>query len=151
DIDEELASHLEEAVANGRDPDEARRALGLPLRHREASRDIRLLPWLDALRADLRFGRRQILKNGVTSAAAILSLGLAMGASIAAFRVVDAVLLRPLPIAAPDRLFELLRRGPDAHGVVIDDDSFQYPFFTRMRDLVRDRADLLAISRSRPV
>ncbi|HEU5480560.1 MAG TPA: ABC transporter permease, partial [Candidatus Tumulicola sp.] len=107
DIDEELASHLEEAIARGRDPEEARRALGVPLRHREASRDIRVLPWLDALRADVRFGGRQILKNRVTSAAAILSLGLAMGACVAAFRIVDAVLLRPLPYADPNGLVML--------------------------------------------
>ena len=35
EIDEELASHLEEAVRDGRDPAEARRAFGSPLRHRE--------------------------------------------------------------------------------------------------------------------
>jgi predicted permease len=148
DIDEELASHLEEAVARGRDPKEARRALGVPLRHREASHDIRVLPWLDALRADIRFGCRQILKNRVTSAAAILSLGLAMGACVAAFRIVDAVLLRPLPIAHPDRLFELVRLGSDPRAISTEDDGCEYPLFVLMRDAVRDRADLIAVSGS---
>ena len=58
EIDEELQSHLDEAVAQGRDPDEAHRAFGSPLRHREASRDARLITWLDALRADAIFGLR---------------------------------------------------------------------------------------------
>ena len=58
EIDEELQSHLDEAVAQGRDPDEARRALGSPLRYREASRDVRLIPWLDALCSDAIFGLR---------------------------------------------------------------------------------------------
>ena len=151
DIDEELSSHLDEALARGRDPDEARRALGVPVHYREASRAIRMLPWLDALRADLRFGWRQILKNRVTSAAAILSLGLAMGACVAAFRIVDAVLLRPLPIAHPDRLFELVRLGTDVHGTPTEDDSCEYPLFVRMRDLVRDHADVIAISQAGPV
>ena len=146
EIDEELASHLEEAIARGRDPNEARRALGVPLRYREASRDIRVLPWLDALRADIRFGWRQILKNRVTSAAAILSLGLAMGACVAAFRIVDAVLLRPLPIAHPDRLFELVRLGSDPRAIAAEDDGCEYPLFVLMRDAVRDRADLIAVS-----
>ena len=44
EIDEELQSHLDEAVAHGRDPAEARRAFGSTLRQREASRDLRLLP-----------------------------------------------------------------------------------------------------------
>lgn len=146
ELDEELASHLEEAVAHGRDPREARRALGGPARNRDASRDIKLLPWLDGLRADIRFGWRQVLKNRVTTAAAILSLGLAMGASIATFRVVDAVLLRPLPIAHPERLFDLVRLGTDPHGVPTEDDTCEYPLFLRMRDLVRDRADVIAVS-----
>jgi putative ABC transport system permease protein len=150
EIEEELVSHLEEAVAGGRDPDEARRALGGPARSREASRDIRMLPWLDALRADVRFGWRQLLKNRVTSSAAVLSLGLAMGACVGAFRLVDAVLLRPLPIAHPDRLFDLVRVGADAHGTPTEDDSCEYPLFLRMRDRVRDQADLIAISHASP-
>ncbi len=77
EIDEELHSHLAEAIAQGRDPAEARRAFGSPLYHREQSRDLRLIPWLDSLRADAVFGWRQITKKKVTSAAAILSLALA--------------------------------------------------------------------------
>jgi putative ABC transport system permease protein len=142
EIDEELASHLEEAIAHGRDPNEARRAIGGAAQHREVSRDIRIVPWLDV---------RQILKSRVTSTAAILSLGLAMGASVAAFRVVDAVLLRPLPIAHPERLLELVRTGRDAHGAPLEDDSCEYPLFVRMRDRIRDRADVIAISPADPV
>ena len=73
EIDEELESHIAEAVAEGRDATAARRALGHALQLREASRDVRLLPWLDSLRADAVFGWRQLRKNQVTSAAAILS------------------------------------------------------------------------------
>ena len=80
EIDEELRSHIEEAIEQGRDPGEARRAFGSPLRQREESRDIRLVAWLDALRADVVFGWRQLMKKKVTSAAAILSLALATGA-----------------------------------------------------------------------
>jgi len=105
EIDEELEAHLEEAMASGRDPEEARRALGSPLRHREESRDARILTWLDSLRADAGFGWRQLKKNKITSAAAILSLALAIGACTAAFRLIDALLLRPLPVAAAERLY----------------------------------------------
>ena len=58
EIDEELESHLTEAVERGRDPAEARRAFGSRLRRREESREIRLVPWLDSLRADVVFGWR---------------------------------------------------------------------------------------------
>ncbi|HTQ59595.1 MAG TPA: hypothetical protein VMI32_05200, partial [Candidatus Solibacter sp.] len=58
EIDEELSSHIAEAIEEGRDPAEARRAFGSPLRHREESRDFRLVGWLDSLRADAVFGLR---------------------------------------------------------------------------------------------
>src|SRR5450432_3775639 len=98
ELDEELESHISEAVEQGRSPDEARKAFGSPLRQREASRDLKLINWLDSLRADAVFGWRQLIKNKVTSASAILSLALAIGACTSAFRLVDALLLRPLPI-----------------------------------------------------
>ena len=101
EIDEEPQSHIEEAIEQGRDPAEARRAFGSALRLREESRDVRLLAWLDSLRADAVFGWRQLTKRKVTSAAAILSLALAIGACTAAFRLIDALLLRPLPVADP--------------------------------------------------
>ncbi len=101
EIDEELQSHIEEAIAQGRDPAEARRAFGAALRLREESRDVRLIPWLDSLRADAIFGWRQLKKNKVASAAAILSLALGIGACTGAFRLIDALLLRPLPVTAP--------------------------------------------------
>jgi len=44
ELEEELASHIEEAIESGRHVDEARRAFGAALRHREQSRDIKLLP-----------------------------------------------------------------------------------------------------------
>ena len=111
DIDEELESHIEEAIENGRDPAQARAAFGSPLRWREESRDIRLAVWLDSVRADLVFGWRQLVKRKVTSAAAIVSLGLGIGACTAAFRLIDALLLRPLPISGSDRLYLVARHG----------------------------------------
>src|SRR5260370_3604357 len=103
DIDEELDAHFQDAIEQGRDPEEARRAFGSPLRQREESRDVKLITWLDSLRADAVFGWRQLVKRKVTSAVAILSLALAIGACTSAFRLIDALLMRPLPVAAPER------------------------------------------------
>ena len=61
EIDEELGSHIEEAIERGRDPAEARRAFGSTLRLGEQSRDMRMVPWLDSLRADAIFGWRQLM------------------------------------------------------------------------------------------
>src|ERR1035437_6658831 len=123
EIDEELQSHIAEAIEQGRDPAEARRAFGSVLRRREDSRDIRLLPWLDSLRADAVFGWRQLMKRKMTSAAAILSLALAIGACTGALRLIDAVLLQPLPVAAPERLYALSRQGIGPDGKLATGDE----------------------------
>src|SRR5581483_1979633 len=89
EIDEELQSHIEEAIQQGRDPAEARKSFGPLAVTREQSRDFRILPWLDSLTADIIFGWRQLVKRRVTSAAAILSLALAIGGCTSAFRLID--------------------------------------------------------------
>ena len=146
EIDEELRTHLEEAEAQGRDPAEARRAFGSPLHQREASRDVKLVAWLDSLRADAVFGWRQLMKRKVTSAAAILSLALAIGACTAAFRLIDALLWRPLPVAHPERLYALYRRDISFDVAPEKSDFWAYPAFQQMRAAVRERAELLAVS-----
>jgi len=146
EIDQELESHIDEAAAQGRDPNEVRRAFGSPLRHRENSRDARLITWLDSLRADAIFGLRQLRKNKITSAAAILSLGLALGACTAAFRLIDALLLRPLPVAHSEQLFVMERQGIGPEGKPQTYDGWEYPLFQRMRQAAQGEAELIAIS-----
>ncbi len=147
-FDEELQSHIDEATASGRTSEEIRRAIGSPLRHREESRSIRIAPWLDSLTSDIVFGFRQLKKNRVTSAAAILSLALAIGACTGAFRLLDAVLFRPLPIAHPERLYVTAYQFVDYEGKPQESDSFSYPLYRRMRDSVATDAQVFAISRT---
>jgi len=146
EIDEELDSHLAEALEHGRDPEEAKRAFGSRLSIGEQSYDIRVLPWLDSLRADTIFGWRQLWNHKIASAAAILSLGLAIGASISAFRLIDALLLRPMPVAEPERLYAMFTLGYDPGGHFRLGESNEYPQFRLMRAAVRDDAELVAAS-----
>ncbi|HYI94846.1 MAG TPA: ABC transporter permease, partial [Bryobacteraceae bacterium] len=147
EIDEELQSHIDEAVEQGRDPEEARRAFGSKLRAREYSRDAKLAVWLESLGADTIFGIRQLFKNKVSSAAAILSLALAIGACTSAFRLIDAVLLRPLPVANPESLYFVTYEVVDWRtGKTDTSDAFEYPLFREMRAAVKDQAGLLAIN-----
>jgi len=147
EIDEELADHLDEAVRAGRSREEAERALGSTLRHREVSTDIKLWTWLDSVRADVIFGVRQLRRRPTVTAAAILSLALAIGAVTAAFRLTDAVLLRPLPVANPQSLFVIAYTHFDEiNGKTEEADSFSYPQFRDFREAVKDRADLMVVS-----
>ena len=146
DIQEEMEAHLAEAVAQGRDPVEARRAFGSTLRRGEESHSVRVVGWLDSLRADVVFGWRQLMKRKVTTGAAVLSLGLAIGACTSAFRLIDAMLLRPLPISDPGRLYEAHLDGFSFQGEPLVWDNVSYPVFVKMRDAVKEQAELIAIS-----
>jgi predicted permease len=146
EIDEELQSHIEEAIASGRDPKEARRAFGSALHAREASHSIRAAGWLESLLADVRFGWRQLCRNKVTSVAAVLSLALGIGSCVAAFRLIDALLWRPLPISGASHLYVLSRKMTGLYGKPAEDGHWATPDFNLMRDAVKDQADLIAIS-----
>jgi len=146
ELNEEFESHMEEAVAEGRDPEEARRAFGSMLRQREASRRVRVVGWLEGVRADAIFGGRQLRRNRMTSAAAILSLALAMGACVSAFRLIDALLWRPLPVATPERLFAVSRAELTFEGKPTHFDGWAYPDFVLMRAAAKGQAELVAVS-----
>ena len=114
-LDDEMTFHIEsrigDLVATGMTQEAAeamaRRQFGNRLLLRE-SRDVKLLPSLDSLVRDVRLGARMLLKNRLVTAAAMLSLSLALGACMAAFSLVDALILRPLPVHQPERLFYLI-------------------------------------------
>ena len=111
DLDDELRFHVEarteDLVRRGltrRDAErEARRRLGNPLLLREMSRDVKLLPRLESILRDVRFGLRMLGKHRVVTGAAVASLSLAIGAGTAAFSLIDALVLRPLPVREPER------------------------------------------------
>jgi putative ABC transport system permease protein len=146
EIDEELQSHMEEAIASGRDRREAHRAFGSALHAREASHSIRTAGWLESLFSDLKFGWRQLCRNKVASAAAVLSLALGIGSCVASFRLIDALLWRPLPISHSNSLYILSNKLTGFNGKPFEDNHWATPDFNLMRDAVKDQADLIAIS-----
>ena len=115
ELDEELRAHIElaveENIKRGISEAEARRAamveFGGLTQTKETYRTQQSLPFLQTLAMDARYGLRQLHKSPAFAATAILTLGLGIGGVTAAFSVVEAVLLRPLPFPDSDRLISL--------------------------------------------
>ena len=92
-------------------------------------------------------GGGRLWKKKATSAAAILSLGLGIGACTSAFRLIDALLLRPLPVASPERLYSVVFESPGAMDRVMSTyDSCSYPMFQRMRAAIKEEGESIAVS-----
>jgi putative ABC transport system permease protein len=120
DLDDELRSHIdldvEERVRAGTPPGEARRqavlAFGGLESAKEAWRDQRGLPFLETTLRDLRYAARSLRRDRAAFAAAVLTLGVGIGATTTMFAVAHAVLLRPLPYPDPGRLVEVTETNP---------------------------------------
>src|SRR5215469_7560812 len=77
--------------------------------------------WFEAIGKDVRYGLRQFLRNPVFTTVAVLSLALGIGANTAIFSVMNAALLRALPVRAPEEL--VVVTDPNSSGVSIGMDS----------------------------
>ena len=126
ELDEEIRLHVdlrqarlvEKGAPAGIAHTRARRQFGSMLATREDAMDVWGWRWLEQLGQDLRFGARTLRRNPLFAAAAILTLGLATGATTAIFSLVNGIVLRPLPFESPDRLVQIYGRnwGEDRAG-----------------------------------
>jgi predicted permease len=151
-LDEEIQFHIEaridDLVAAGMTRAAAESAaakqFGNRLRIRESSRDVKVMPWLESAFKDVRFAFRMFRKHLVVTSAAIASLTLALGACLAAFSLIDALILRPLPVREPERLIYLTFPTYSADTPV--GTNFSYPLYSRLRDAARTDVELFAAS-----
>lgn len=152
DLDDEQRFHIEaradELEAHGLSRqaalEQAARRFGPRLALRESSRDVRLASWLDSLWRDLRFGQRLLRKDAAVSSAAVVSLGLAIGACTAACSLVDALILRELPVRDPASLVYMdgARKRSDQPSTP----TLSYPLFDRVRQAVAPQMEAFSMS-----
>jgi predicted permease len=90
--------------------------------------------------SDIRYALRILRKNRAFAAVAVLSLALGIGANTAIFTLIDNVILRTLPVRAPDQL-AVLADNPDRPSV-----SFNYPDYLYIRDHNRSYSGVIATS-----
>jgi predicted permease len=127
DLSEELQLHLERETerlhTSGMSRDEARlkalRLFGGVEQIKEASRDARGTAGWDALVRDTRHGLRRLVRDWRFTAAAVLILGLAIGANTAIFSVVNAVLFREEALADPARLVNIYQNDRAGRPLVV--------------------------------
>ncbi len=149
-MEEEIHGHLDlqtrKHLETGASPDHAtrlaRRDFGSLESAKEQCRDERRVKWFSHLGRDLQYAVRILRRDPGFSVIAVLMLALGIGTTVGTFSVMDAILLKMLPVKDPASLFRTV--GINAP---VDDASgggASYAVFQRMREQTRPLADLMA-------
>jgi predicted permease len=130
ELESHIAMHIDDGIRSGLTPEEARRQalirLGGAEQTRQAVRERRTLPWLESPIRDVAYALRMLAKHRGATAAAILSIGLGIGANATIFSMVSRLLLRPAPVGDPSTLLAVYP-GSGVGG-------FSWPLYNDLRD-----------------
>jgi predicted permease len=143
DFAEEIRSHLDleadELRADGLSSDQAVRRARVEFGSISGASERFYLrgrvQTLDIIVRDLRYALRSLAHSPGFALTAILTLALGIGANTAVFSVMNAVLLRSLPVADPTRLAYLRTSNvPHGTGTISSRETFSYPIYQTLRD-----------------
>ena len=162
EIEAHIAQRRQSLIDDGMDPRdaayEARRLFGNAAVIREDTRDMWTVRSLETLVQDVRYGARVMRRSPVFTVTAIASLALTIGAAVSVFSLVDALLLRRLPVRAPDELvlfrwhsgprmvFESLSGSGEQSSQGLSSTSFSWRAFDTLRSQLSDRVELFAFA-----
>jgi len=156
DFNEEIRAHIEleadrlraEGLSDAQAHAAARRTFGNVTGAEERYYESSRWTWLDLLAQNIRFGLRMLVRNPGSSAIAILTLALGIGANTAIFSLLHAILLRDLPVRQPS---QLVLFGTAAWGGSTGDlpnrswHLFSYPSYREFQQKNRVFSDVVAI------
>lgn len=148
DLQAELQFHLDTDAAareaEGLSPADARaaarRELGRVSAIAESTREVWSWTWIERLGQDVRYGVRTLRRSPAFTTVAVLSLALGIGANTAIFSLLDLVLLRMLPVAAPEQLVIVAHAGSSGDPQT----GTNYPIYETLRDGGRSFSGVLA-------
>jgi predicted permease len=155
ELDEELAAFTDAAISEhqhrGMSPEEAHRAALIQIGSRNSVKhqvwSSRWESLLESLLKDLRISIRGLAKTPGFTAVALLSLALGIGANTAIFTLLNAVLLRPLPVPHPEQLYlfgQGKARGSTGGMPEMSSQLFSYRFFKEFAVQTRSFAGVAA-------
>jgi predicted permease len=149
DFAEEIRSHLEmeeqENLNSGIPPDEAHyaalRRFGNVTSVQDTCREMWGWTFVEPVWQDVRFGLRQLGRSTGFTVVAVLTLALGIGANTAVFSLINAALLKMLPVSNPQELVQFFEIHPLAKN-----DSFSYPAFQLFQQETQDFSSIIAFA-----
>jgi predicted permease len=153
ELEEEMKFHLgmkaEESRTSGMSPQEARYAAERQFGNRASLQEISHEMWgvrpIETFFQDMRYGVRMLLKSKAVTTVAVLSLALGIGANTAIFSLINALMLRVLPVKEPQEL--AVFSYTNALGTRITSNSFNYPLYEMFRDRNQSFTGIFAAER----
>ena len=149
DLAEEIRSHLEmeeqENLNSGMPPDEAHyaalRRFGNVTSVRDTCREMWGWAFVESVWQDVRFGLRQLRRSPGFTVVALLTLALGIGANTAVFSLINAALLKMLPVRNPQELVQFFEIHP-----LVKNNSFSYPAFQLFQHETQDFSSIIAFA-----
>lgn len=144
ELESHIAMHIEDAVRQGLNTEEARRRalieLGGKEQIRQARRERHGLPWMEHLLRDVRYALRTLARRAPVTVIAAISIGLGIGANATIFSMVSRFVLRPAPVGEPATLLSLHIRPRGQRCC----DEFPLPVYGNLRDQAKSFSGVAA-------